>query len=81
MKYSIKFTSQFKRDLKAAKRQGKDIEKLAMGEALSEQYREHHLGGKYIGCLEPDWLMIYEFFNEILLLELQRLDSHGQLFQ
>lgn len=28
MKYKIKFTSRFKKDLKQAKRQGKDIEKL-----------------------------------------------------
>lgn len=28
MKYEVKFTSQFKRDLKLAKKQGKDIDKL-----------------------------------------------------
>ncbi len=28
MKYKIKFTSRFKKDLKQAKKQGKDIEKL-----------------------------------------------------
>ena len=28
MKYEVKFTGQFKRDLKLAKKQGKDIEKL-----------------------------------------------------
>lgn len=28
MKYSIKFTNQFKRDLKLAKKQSKDIDKL-----------------------------------------------------
>ncbi len=39
MKYEIKFTNQFKKDLKQSKKQGKDteklftiIEKLAMGE-------------------------------------------------
>ena len=28
MKYEVKFTSQFKRDLKLVKKQGKDIDKL-----------------------------------------------------
>lgn len=28
MKYEVKFTNQFKRDLKLAKKQGKDIDKL-----------------------------------------------------
>ena len=28
MKYEVKFTGQFKRDLKLAKKQGKDIDKL-----------------------------------------------------
>jgi mRNA interferase YafQ len=28
MKYEVKFTTQFKKDLKLAKRQGKDTEKL-----------------------------------------------------
>ena len=28
MRYEVKFTSQFKRDLKLAKKQGKDTEKL-----------------------------------------------------
>ena len=28
MKYEVKFTNQFKRDLKLAKKQGKDINKL-----------------------------------------------------
>ncbi len=28
MKYEVKFTSQFKRDLKLAKKQGKDVNKL-----------------------------------------------------
>ena len=52
MKYEVKFTSQFKRDLKLAKKQGKDIEKLfevittiAEGKKLEPKYRDHNLSG------------------------------------
>lgn len=48
MKYKIKFTSRFKKDLKQVKKQGKDIEKLldiveklANDESLDEKYRDH----------------------------------------
>ena len=46
-----------KKDLKLAKKQGKDteklfevIEKLANGEVLEEKYRDHDLTGNYKGC-------------------------------
>ena len=70
MKYEIKFTKRFKKDLKQAKKQGKDIEKLfdiieriAKGETLNEKYRDHPLSGNYKGTrechIEPDFLLIY----------------------
>ena len=56
LKYKIKFTSRFKKDLKQAKKQGKDIEKLfdiieriAKDETLDERYRDHSLAGNYKG--------------------------------
>lgn len=91
MKYEIKFTSQFKKDIKAAKKQGKDtgklfavIEKLACGEPLEQKYRDHDLSGNYKGCrechIEPDWLLIYEITDSVLVLMLYRLGSHSELF-
>ena len=57
MKYEIRFTGQFKKDLKRAKKQGKDtdelfavIDKLSNGEVLEEKYRDHGLSGNYKGC-------------------------------
>ena len=54
MKYSIKFTSQFKKDLKLAKKQGKNLNKLfevvdalATGKTLEAKYRDHNLSGKH----------------------------------
>ena len=56
MKYEVRFTGQFKKDLKRAKKQGKDtnelfavIEKLSNGEKLEEKYRDHGLSGNYKG--------------------------------
>lgn len=91
MKYEIKFTNQFKKDLKQSKKQGKDteklfaiIEKLAMGEQLEAKYRDHTLSGNYKSCrechIEPDWLLIYEIVNSTLVLVLFRTGSHSELF-
>ena len=70
MEYKIKFTSRFKKDLKQAKKQGKDIEmlfdvieKIAKDETLDGKYRDHSLTGNYKGTrechIEPDFLLIY----------------------
>ena len=92
MRYEVRFTSRFKRDVKAAQRQGKDltklfeiIEKLSSGEILEERYRDHELSGRYRGkreChVEPDWLLIYERSEDVLVLLLYRLGSHSDLFR
>lgn len=91
MKYEVKFTSQFKRDLKLAKKQGKDIDKLfdvistiAEGRKLDEKYHDHNLSGDYAGCrechVEPDWLLIYEVVNKVLVLMIYRVGTHSELF-
>ena len=91
MKYEIRFTAQFKKDWKRAKKQGKNMEKLlavieqlANGEPLEEKYRDHDLSGNYKGCrechVEPDWLLIYEINHGVLVLRLYRVGSHSELF-
>ncbi len=74
MKYEVKFTTQFKKDLK-----------LANGEVLEEKYRDHDLTGNYKGCrechVEPDWLLIYEVVDDVLVLMLYRVGSHSELFR
>lgn len=91
IKYEIRFTNRFKKDIKLAKKQGKDldklfkiIEKLAQGKTLEAKYRDHSLTGDYKGTrechIEPDWLLIYEIFEEVLVLSLQRIGSHSDLF-
>lgn len=92
MKYEVRFTNQFKKDIKLAKKQGRDIEKLfgvigilANGETLDEKYRDHDLSGNFKGCrechIEPDWLLIYEVDNNVLVLVLNRVGSHSELFK
>ena len=92
MKYEVKFTHQFKKDMKLSKKQGKDseklyavIEKLANGEKLDVKYRDHELSGNYKGCrechIEPDCLLIYEVIEDVLVLMLYRTGSHSELFK
>ena len=92
MKYEIKFTNQFKKDLKQAKKQNKNLDKLfevvnilADGGELDARYRDHDLSGNYKGTrechIEPDWLLIYEIRDEVLVLMLYRLGTHSELFK
>lgn len=68
MKYEIKPSSRFKRDMKLVKKRGYDqrlienvIRTLAAGEELDKKYRDHLLLGDYAGFHEchitPDWLL------------------------
>ena len=41
MKYEVKFTSQFKRDLKLAKKQGRDIDALPCCYTLGTVLKQH----------------------------------------
>lgn len=92
MKYEVRFVNQFKKDLKLARKQNRDIEKLyavieklADGEKLEERYRDHELTGNYRGCrechIEPDWLLIYQIVDDVLVLVLNRVGSHSELFR
>ena len=91
MKLQVKFSNRFKNDLKLAKKQNKNldklflvIEKLANLEKLDDKYRDHSLVGEYNGLrechIEPDWLLIYYVENNTLTLVLSRLGSHLDLF-
>lgn len=91
MKYTLKPTSQFKKDLKLMKKRGNDLtlleevlSLLADGKPLAEKYRNHTLTGDFVGCSEchikPDWLLVYEYDEEILYLYLLRTGSHSDLF-
>lgn len=91
MKYNVRPTTKFQKDLKRVQRRGYDIslltdiiKKLAEGEVLPEKNRDHNLTGDYSGCREchitPDWLLIYEVIDEDLILYLTRTGTHSDLF-
>ncbi len=91
MKYNIKPTSQFKKDLKTTQKRGYDLDLLkevinilADGESLPQKNRDHLLSGDYSGCREchiaPDWLLIYEISDSELYLYLTRTGTHSDLF-
>lgn len=90
-KYTVKPTTQFKKDFKLAMKRGLKIElleeviaTLAMGETLSEKHNDHALAGNWVGHREchilPDWLLIYRVENEVLVLTLSRTGTHSDLF-
>lgn len=91
MKYRVDFTTQFKKDIKLAKKQGKNTDKifevvnmLANDEVLDTKYKDHGLSGDYADyreChIEPDWLLIYRKYKDELILMLVRTGSHSDLF-
>ena len=91
MKYDIIITNSCKRDIKRAKKQGRNIDllfevvdQLSEGLVLDPIYKDHKLEGKYKGkreChIENDFLLIYEINNKQIVLYLVRVGSHSELF-
>ncbi len=90
-KYEIKNTTQFKKDFKLARRRGMDmsllrdiITKLANGVPLEAKHKDHPLSGNWAGhreChIQPDWLLVYRYEENILVLTLARTGTHSDLF-
>lgn len=89
--YKIVYTNRMKRDTKLMKKRGKDIKKLirvlsllATGRPLPTQYRDHSLTGNlqdFREChIEPDWLLMYQIFENTLILSATATGSHADLF-
>ena len=90
MKYTVKATTRFKKSVKLMEKRGKSrakllevVNKLAMGETLPPQNRDHALTGNLIGfrdChIENDWVLIYKIQNDVLILTLTDTGSHSDL--
>lgn len=86
----LKFTSQFKKDLKRIQNNPKkvsDLEEvlglLSRGNTLPQKYSPHPLAGDYKGYMEchveGDLLLIWYDANSNLI-KLIRLGSHSELF-
>lgn len=87
----IMFTNRMKRDVKRMKKRGKDIEKLtavldalARQQPLPERNRDHALSGSladFREChIEPDWLLMYQVFEDVLILSATATGTHADLF-
>ena len=74
MKYTINYSSRFKKSYKLCKRRGLNIANfetvvslLAETGTLPAKYRPHILSGKYAGIwechIEPDWLLLWKQNN------------------
>lgn len=91
MRYNVRHTAAFKRDYKLALRRHLPIEKLQAvvaklqcGETLPPANRDHALSGRWANHREchiaPDWLLIYQIHENVLILELTRTGTHSDLF-
>ena len=91
MKYNIHPMGKYKKDVKLAASRGYNLKLLndvitvlANGEKLDEKYKDHELHGEYKGfreChIQPDWLLIYKYDNNELILYLTRTGTHSDLF-
>ena len=94
MTYIVKKTSQFKQDFKQCVKRGLKIDEFAKvlsllqnGSPLPEKYKDHPLqpSRNYKNCrelhIEPDWLLVYKYSNDELILYLVRTGSHSDLFK
>ena len=90
-KYFVNWTSKFKKDYNLAKKRCYDIaklndiiSKLADGETLPPANKDHPLSGNWANHREchiaPDWLLIYQIKDNLLILELTRTGTHADLF-
>ncbi len=90
-KYAVRTTAVFRKQYKRAKKRNMRIDllqevvdALAMGEPLPEKNRDHQLEGAwadYREChIQPDWLLIYQIEDDILVLTLTRTGTHSDIF-
>lgn len=87
----IVLTSRIKKDIKRLKKRGKDmakltemIEMLASRATLPARAFDHALSGDWRGhreChIEPDWLLIYQIFEDHLILSASASGTHADLY-
>ncbi|GHV07142.1 hypothetical protein AGMMS50229_13350 [Campylobacterota bacterium] len=85
------FTRKMQKDTKRMRKRGKDMQKLdtvlrllVSQTPLAEHYRDHRLAGKlsdFREChIEPDWLLLYQIFDDELILVASATGTHSDLF-
>ena len=89
--YTVEYTNRFRKDLKICQKRGKDLEllrgvikTLVANGKLPDKYHPHILSGKYKGkweChIQPDWLLVWEQYDEQLRMIMTDTGTHSDLF-
>lgn len=87
----VEYTKQFKRDLKKAKKQNKNLvlledvmNNITLQKPLPSKFRDHALSNNWSHYrelhLQGDWLLIYKLIKHENLVVFVRLGSHAELF-
>lgn len=91
MKYTIRFSGQFKKSYKLCQRRGYDMTKLQtvmhiLGEqgVLPAKYKPHILSGNWAGIwechIDSDWLLLWKRNENELTLLLLDTGTHSDVF-
>lgn len=89
--YQIVYTNRMKKDVRLMKKRGKDLSKLTrvlnllcLGKPLPKKYRDHALSGDlndFREChIESDWLLMYQIYEDTLILSATATGTHSDLF-
>ncbi len=91
-KYNVKYSKEFKKSFKKIIKQGKDIEKLfdviellSLKQPLDSRYKDHPLydDNRFRGCrdchIEPDWILVYKYLDNEIILLLVNTGSHSEV--
>ena len=90
MKYAVRESSKFRKDLKRLLKRGLDRQKLlevvrllASGQPLPPKYKVHALTGDLAGLrdchIQNDWVLLYKIEDLVLVLTLVRTGTHSDL--
>ena len=94
MTYRVVETNKFKKDCAKCVKRGLKIQELGVvikllseGAVLPQKYFDHPLkpSKDYTDCrelhIEPNWLLIYKYSNDNVILYLIRTGTHSDLFK
>ncbi len=90
--YKVKYSKDFKKALKKVTKQGKNIDKLlevvnilSTRQQLDSKYKDHALydDKRFKDCrdchIEPDWILIYKYLDDEIILLLVNTGSHSEV--
>lgn len=91
MRYKLKTTRQYDKQLKKCLKRGYDASQLTAVvkclvecDTLPEKYHAHRLSAKFCYCWEchitPDWLLLWEYNEDELILLLLQTGTHSDIF-